>query len=72
MKVILYPTDAEKLTGQTSSMAWKNPQLVAAINKLFRVTPGERIVQVEVDNYGLTVRFESLPEPASGEVTPNE
>lgn len=72
MKVVLYPTETEKLTGTTSSIGWNNPKVVAAINHLFNVMPYERIVQLEVDNDQLTARFEPVPKDVtSGEVTKN-
>lgn len=60
-KVLINPLNDEKGTGLTSFASWQNPDTLAGLQRIFNVTQKERLIQVEVDSQGITVRLESVP-----------
>ncbi len=62
LKVIINPTKDQQLSGLTSFASWQNPDLKAAILRAFAINPEkERLLQVEVNSDGITVRLETVP-----------
>jgi hypothetical protein len=58
MIVKINPSNNEQGCGLTSTVSWSNPDTLRCLNQLFRINSYEKIIQLEVDNWGIVARIE--------------
>lgn len=49
-------------TGSMCQLSWDNVAVMLGLRKMFACNESERIVGIEVDNYGIKAKFERIKE----------
>ena len=61
VKVVINPTPEQRGSGLTAQVSWDNDELMAALKKVVNLKErSEKIVAIEVDEFGIKLRLQYL------------
>lgn len=55
--VIRYTLEFKPGSGVVSQVSWENPNTISALRKMFAVSSDERIIGLEITEYGIKAYF---------------